>query len=91
MWVTCETKQTPDRYTSCGSGVCSVSEVARIFQKIINNATSPIFFNIAIFGRSTASTGTKSSCGPQVFYMNSTVLSRRTRMTCQKNSQPQTL
>ena len=32
---------------------------------ILKNLTSPIFSNISVFGPSTASTGPKSSCGPQ--------------------------
>ncbi len=35
-----------------------------IWRQIFNNLTSPIFFNIAMFGPSAASTGPKSSCGP---------------------------
>jgi hypothetical protein len=62
-----------------------------VFVPILKNLTSPIFSNIAIFGPSTASTGTNSSCGPLSVDIKSTALSRRTRMTGQKNSHQQTL
>jgi hypothetical protein len=62
-----------------------------VFVPILKNLTSPIFSNIAIFGPSTASTGTNSSCGPSSAYNELSALSRRTTMTGQKNSHPQTL
>ncbi len=43
------------------------------------------------FAPSTASTGPKSRCWPQVFYIKLFVLSRRTSMASQKNSHPQLL
>ena len=95
MWVTCETKQTPERYASCGSMVCFVLYVTQIFQEIINNVTSHNFFNIATFGIFSALQqlllAPNHVVDPRVFYMKFTLLSRRTSTISQKNSRPPTL
>ena len=65
------------------------------FMPILKNLTSPNFSNIATFGivvpLPQRLVAPNQVVDPQVFYMKLTVWSRRTSMTCQKNSHPQTL
>ena len=65
------------------------------FYPVFEKLDKPYFFQHCHFWHwfvpSTASTGLISSCGPPSVYIKLFALSRRTSMTCQKNSHLQTL
>jgi hypothetical protein len=68
--------------------------VTQFFHATFENCNKPYFCQHCHFWHrfapSTVSSGPKLSCGPQVFYIKLFALSRRTSMTDQKNSHPQT-
>ena len=77
-------KQSPYSYASCGAGDCFVAPTRSCFCANLEKFNKPYFFQHSHFWPF------NSFGGPSSVDIKSTALSRRTTMTGQKNSQPQT-